>query len=465
MDTSYIYKNVDKSSKEYLRSFITFYYYLLLNNNTSYKKEYVKYYGSEKHYDFFVKEIVNKNILIFTLFNQIPMSFLPYPMKKLYYKFPTIIFYKNSDTVKELCVKNKKLISINDFYHSFKQWDKDYPSDRVIEEFSKKLAEGKNDNYDNFRIRINTKFIKNIPHDFINKKLIVLYTNKLIVTDNYQFNSQSQEFIIYKHFFKNIDDSVYKNGFKTTIKFSDINYLSILDTIDKEKMINAFSSVTVKKDAILYNRRYAWPEENNMDFFKQERYPTFFTFNKNERVHDPLKLTKNKYRISEYLLKEDVKVLDLTTNILFRNEIRGNNKKKYSGPDYRKEKDGQLEDEIFRCIGNGDLKEKIEDCDVNFLYKFNKFEYEPNYNLKLGFNLIMFKNLKYMDKSMNISTYLANIGFIGYISNFSFLKLKNDKNEQLSTELVFIYKDDLQQKKCADRLKQLTKYKLIDDKV
>lgn len=467
MDTSYIYKNQDESSKEYLRSFITFYYYLLLNNISSHKKEFAKYYKNDKYFDFFKREFIDDhNIMIFTLYNQMPLSFLPYPTRKLYYRYPKITFYKNQEDIKKLSEKNNKIIDVNDLYHTFKKWDKDYPKSDVIENFSKKLAEGKNDNYDNFRIRINSKFIKNIPVNFIKRKLIAIYTNKLIITDNYYFNVKNEEFIINKHFSKQISDTRYNESHhRTTIKFNDINYLSVFDNITKQKVINAFSLSTIKKDAILYNQRYAWPEEGNMELFKKERYPSFFTFYNNERVHDPLKLTKNKYRISEFLLKEDTPMIDLTTNILVKNEIKGNHNTKYYGPDYRKEKKGELEDDIFRCMNKDSIKQQLQDCDINILYKFNNFEYEPNYNLKSGINLIIWKNTKYMDKSMHIPVYLANLEFYGLINNFSFLKLKDGKYERLSTEIAFLHNDKTQDRnRWASRLEQLTKYK-INDKV
>lgn len=421
---------------EYFRSFINFYYYLLLNNiNQKYKikENYKSLYNNSKYFNFFYDNFINEqNILIFTLYNNIPLNFLSYPDNKFYIEYyPVITFFGND--VK--CIKKNKiklnskyfpnnLIHISKAFLHYKKFEPNYPSNKTLKKFSNKMEyRPKNYNkYDYMNCRISLDYLKNIENSFLQNKKIFLQDNELnlIISESYIFDNSKKKIILKSYYLKISAKKYKKINEKKEIFFENIIYLSILDKITKNKLINCFTMEKLKKNMIMYNSINV--ERSNK--FDKSKTPLFYTINLYERPLEPLNLKSYKYFINEYKLIKDVDFLNITNNILFNNSIL-------------------LKNEKIDCILNKDLHKVAKYCDVDMLYQFFNYDMEPNYNKKLMINLILWKNTSFINRKIGIFDLLLKYNLKGYINNFSYLMLKKKKIKKLSTEFVFTNKNEV----------------------
>ena len=428
----YLPKENKRISKqfEYFRSFINFYYYLLLNNiivKSKIKEKYKSLYKDTKYFNFFYENfIVEQNILIFTLYNNIPLNFLSYPDDKFYIEYyPIITFFGNDvNCIKKEKIKlnstyfPKSLTHVSKAYLYIKEYESYYPSKDTLKNFSNKIEnKPKNHNkYDYMNSRISLNYFKNIENNFLQNKIIFFQDNELnlIISENFIFDSIKSKIILKSYYIKTSNKKYQKFYKNKEIVFNNIIYLSVLDKITKNKLINCFTMEKLKKNMDMYNSINI----KNKNKFDESYLPTYFTININERPLEPLNLALHKYKVNKYKLIKDVDILNITNNILFNNSIL-------------------LKNEKIDCISNKDLHKVAKYCDVDILYKFFNYDMEPNYNKRLMINLILWKNLSFIDREIDIFDLLLKYNFKGYINNFSYLMFKKNKLKKLSTEFVF----------------------------
>ena len=418
---------------EYFRSFINLYNYLLLNNINKKSEIIEKYkilYNNTKYFKFFYENfILEQNILIFTLYNNIPLVFLSYPDDKFYIKYyPIITFYGNDNNIiKKHIIKlvsinfPKYLTHISKVYSDYKKNDDNYPSEKTLKNFSKKL-ENKPSNYNKYDYMqsiIPVKYIKNLQSVFLQNKIIFLQEKdlNLIISEKFIFDNNKNKIILKSYYIKISRNKYNKINQNKEIFFDNIIYLSIFDEITKNKILNCFSIEKLNKNTKLYY--------NYKETYNKKHKPLFYVNNKNERPLEPLNLKNTKYNIKEFQLIKSVEFLNITNNILFNNSIL-------------------LKNEKIDCISNKDLMKVAKYCDVDILYKFYNYDIEPNYNKRLMINLILWKNLSFLDYEIDIFDLLLKYNFKGYINNFSYLMFKNNKLKKLSTEFVFTDNEEIE---------------------
>ena len=119
----------------------------------------------------------------------------------------------------------------------------------------------------------------------------------------------------------------------------------------------------------------------------------------------------------EYIINEDINILNITTNIYLNNILTNKN---------------YLEvNKLFYCFNNfSDLKY----CNYNFINS-EKLNMDINYNKKLALLLIIWKNKKFVDKTINFNKFLNNFNINAFFNLFDFIKLKNGQVKLLGEEL------------------------------
>ena len=294
---------------------------------------------------------------------------------------------------------------------------------KLLKNFRIKWNIGQNYNkYDYMNCRISLNYLKNIENSFLQNKKIFLQDNELnlIISESYIFDNIKKKIILKSYYLKISAKKYKKINEKKEIFFENIIYLSILDKITKNKLINCFTMEKLKKNMIMYNSINV----ERSDKFDKSKTPLFYTINLYERPLEPLNLKSYKYFINEYKLIKDVDFLNITNNILFNNSIL-------------------LKNEKIDCILNKDLHKVAKYCDVDMLYQFFNYDMEPNYNKKLMINLILWKNTSFINRKIGIFDLLLKYNLKGYINNFSYLMLKKNKIKKLSTEFVFTNKNEV----------------------
>lgn len=430
MDKKCIYlvkenKRIDKQF-EYFRSFLSLYYFITINKieDKEIKPLYKEIYNNHKYYDFFYDNFIKEqNILIFTLYNNIPLEFLQYPDWKFYINYyPVMTFYMREkhifrSTKIELnkTFLPKSLVHINKVFSYYKD-NQDYPSKEVIKNFSNKLQDkpSKFNKYDYMNTMLSLEYLKNISPKYFNKKTVFIYsqsksTDNFIISENCKISSN--KLILSSYFIKKNNKKYKFIDDKIVILFDELIYLSILDKITKKKLINCFSIEKLKKGMALYNTINS--KKNTIP-----SNPAYYILNVNERPLEPLNLTKNKYDIYKFKIKKSVNFLNLTNTIFYDNII--------------------VTDKKINCINSKNLLEQSKYCDIDMIYKFKNYDIEPNYNKRLMINLILWKNLKFIDKNTNLHYLMEEFNISGYINNFSYIVYKNNNIKKLSTEIVFV---------------------------
>ena len=259
-------KNINKNNKKqysnaYFKSFISFYYYQLFTklNKNILNEEFIKLYGTDKYFKFFYNNFIdNQNILIFTIYNQIPIEFLPFPNKKYYYYFPLITFYDGELYSKSKIILDKNLIS-NKITHRdhifdiYMKTDKDYPNKNMMKEIQNSLKNKKMIEDEIITLNFPIKFIKMLPNNYLNNKVILLLIDKrLIICDNF---IKKENNIILNNFYQKINRNFYKLFKNLTININNLKYLSIFDKFNHKSLLKIYTTLFLKKDELLYNEK------------------------------------------------------------------------------------------------------------------------------------------------------------------------------------------------------------------
>jgi hypothetical protein len=393
----------ENDSFSYFRSYVTFYYYLLIiikqrykdkNNvdiceNNDKNKKYIKTlfelcYKNDKYFELFYKIFfVDKNILIFTHFNNIPLNFFPYP-KTFYYYYPYLTFYGNNNffTNQEIKFNDKPTF---DFVlaHTFKQDNNEVQPTIPIEYLSSCVKEHIITNSDYFLL------LRTSNGSYIMSQSIQTTNDTIILNNRYSKKHHKK----YKFFDQ-----------KLTLSVKDIVYASFSLPIKQEDIHNVFKKDTLKKDTVFYNLRTRG-DANLKNVWFAFLYPKL----------TPFKYTQ-KTSCTRIQLKKDINVLNLVVDTFYNNEII-NEKKQYKYLDtrdinYQKE----VEDELFRCINYDDVLERRKHiCNFtrknysslwkNHNYGYGKFKYKGEMKSSRGkeaLSLIFYKN-KYLNEPIEES--------------------------------------------------------------
>ena len=423
-----IYTPKNNNPKELYRNFIMIYYYLLLNNKpTNYYKKILKYFykdNASTYYNFFNENFYNyQNIFFFTLYNQLPLEFLPLPDSKLYLNYPLITF-SNKDTFFLECESpinlSKKFMSNNilDIGTNWKSLtfkDIGNTANKKLTEIKPDIKEYEQEQYDNFHIIYNTKLIKNLNKTFLKDKILFLFVDNPIICLKYNFTLEKINIYTY---YKKINFNKYiKIKKQETYYLKDIKYICFYKNIVKDDIYKCFNNNKLVKDTNLYH-------QVNAKYYNASSYesyiPKYFTIDPNIRIHDPLRLENNKYIVLEFKLIKEIDILNITSSIYFNNEITNKNFNKYKN-------------DLLKCYKlDDDIENNFKFCDYDFVNPNLKI-WEINYNKKNALLLIIWKNKKIIDREQNFIPFLLSLGIKSYFNQFSLIKNKN-KIELLGEE-------------------------------
>ena len=245
----------ENNSFSHFRSYITFYYYLSIVIRPRYQeknsidlcdlneknKKYIKTlfelcYQSDKYFELFYNTFfINKNILLYTHYNNIPLNFFPYP-KQFYYYYPYITFYGHNNFFIDQEIKfNDKPTYPFTLAHTFKQDVKEVQPTIPLEylaDYIKTYVQ----NTDCFMI------FKISNGTYIMSQKVNLSSNKELLICNKYYSKKSHK---YYKFVRNT----------LNIPIKNIIYASVLLPITRQDIDNVFKIDTLKKDSILYNLR------------------------------------------------------------------------------------------------------------------------------------------------------------------------------------------------------------------
>ena len=385
----------DNISYSYFRSFITFYNYIITlirhrymeknkidlfnvsKNNKKYIKELFKLcYNNTKHFDFFYQKFFEeRDILIFTYFNNLPVQFMPYP-KELYYYYPLINFHGNNKFFK------KDIIKFDDVFNNNIKKDKYINTENNIQTTIPLK------NFKNFKLPDKYFLMLKIKNYYLIANNITFLKNNKIKINNV-YSKQG------KHFkYKKYEQSIYN--------FKDIEFISVLLPITKKNIDNIFEIDEIKKDAIFYNIRVNKEQE-----FDTVRFYTFYPkgiyINLEEQDYIPycmrVKNTKN------------IKAININIDTFHNNKIieEKYKDKKFNYLDYRDNKyEKKINSKIFRCINSEkELKKRYDICNLKVISRRKKYLfliiYKNFYTARFLYNYLDF--LKEFDVKFLINTY------------------------------------------------------------
>ena len=429
-----IYRPKNDEPSELYRNFIMVYHYLLLNNKSEddYRKI-LKYFYQEKaikYFNFFYNNFLNyQNIFFFTLYNQMPLEFLPLPESDLYLNYPLITF-SDKDT---FFLESKSPINLSKYFISrdiydikikwkegMSKWFGEEIINKKLNEIKPDLIENNNQElYDDFHIVYNTQFIRNLNNSFLKNKILFIFINNPIICLNYNF--VLDELNIYSYY-KKINFNKYIKIKKHKIfNLKDIKYISFYKNIIKDDIYKCFLKNKLKSETILY-------QQQNKDYYNDTYIPSYFTINPKVRILDPLYLENSKYILTEYKLKKDIDILNITSNIYLNNEITNRNFNLY-------------QDDILKCYKlNDDIENNLKFCDYDFVNPTLKVD-EINYNKKNALLLIIWKNKRIVDNKTSFNYFLNLLDIKSFFNLFSLIK--NKKKIELLGEEFFISEPDL----------------------
>jgi hypothetical protein len=426
MNINEIYRRKNNKPYEFYRNMISIYYFLLINNKLNDYPRYLIQFKI-KYINFFRNNFINNNIFFFTLYNKIPNIFLPLPYK-YYFKYPIITFSNKikgkNYKIKLDLPKNNKLLNTNYYYARVGKITNNY-------KFINSLKYIEHDIYDNFNIINPIEYLIKLNDNFLsNKTFFILYGKNIIIVDNIKINNNK---IIIENYF--IKDNKFKfNNNKLEIKLSDILYLSILDNITNNKILQVFPLKTIPKNTLLFN------QGNKKSLEEKKTKPYYYTLNKT-RILDPLYIKPNEeYFIKQFKVKQDFEILDITTNIYLDNEIVRNY--------YNISKDYKV-----NCLEININSKKL--CEYE-IYKPEKNNFKVNYNKKLGLTLLIWKNFKNMDYNITFFYFINDLKIKNYFNIFSTIITKDNQQKLLGEEL-FITDENI-----LNKIESIDEYKPID---
>ena len=420
-----LYKPKSLNKEEIYRNFISIYYYLLFNvKPNDYYKKIIKYFYKQKttlFQEFFYENfLLNQNIFFFTLYNQLPVEFLPLPKKYYYLCFPLITFMSNT-TVNYLynpITLNKKYINNNviDINLYWKKYNENEMKPEEIKKIKENIPNIKTgtieDPYDNFQICFNMDYLNKLSNFWFIKKSIMIFTDRPIISG--YFTKKNNEFILHNYYIKNNNVKYEEKTDNKIINIESIKFISVYLPFNNNDVIKCFNMNVLPKNTYLYN-------QINVDYVDKikNNIPEYFTLTPFVRIQDPLHLLpSNKYLHSEFITNDNIKLLNLTTTIYFNNKLVNKNYLIDSN-------------DLFYCFNN---YSNLKHCNYD-LIDGNKINTEVNYNKKLNLFIIIWKNKKFIDHFMSYNYFLKILKINSFFNMMSFIELKNNKIKQLGEEI------------------------------
>ena len=450
-NTIYVPKN--NNIKEKYRNMISLYYYLLFNNKMNkYNKKLNKIYGetAELYYDFFHEHFIQKqNVLFFTLYNMLPIEFLPFPKLYMYLKYPIVSFTNNkkrpnnySDEHIKLDSKfiNKSVSNIDLYWKSFNK----KIEIKKIKDINDMIKYEDSDLYDNLQFLFNIKYIKKLNSDFFKNKVLFLYVRNPIICEDFKFDLENNTLELYKYYIKETSQYNFETN-KLIISLKNIRYMYVYATITRDNLLDTFNYDTLKKGTYLYSHINEKKYNMNKEKYINNRI-AWYTLNPHSRILDPIYIVPNdKYVTKEFITTYDIKLLNLSTNIYLNNKIIS--KEKY---------------DISNCLYN--IKDNLKYCDNNFIDP-NKYTDSLNYNKKQALLLIIWKNMNFVDKNMNFIDFLKYFNVQSYFNIMSLVKFKNNDVRMLGEELYLnVDMFEMKIKKLSEYTSDITKFKNYNKK-
>jgi len=211
------------------------------------------------------------------------------------------------------------------------------------------------------------------------------------------------------------------------VKISEIKYICIYKEFNKSDIEDVFKYNILKKNTYLYHAIY----NDNLNTINVY-VPNFFTLTPFSRVFDPLYLNKDKYLISEYVIRKDIKTLDLTTNIYFDNQT------------------------LIKCFDIYSIKNNNKFCNYGFK--------DIDHNRRNSLYLIIYKSEGIIDKSISYKLFLKSIYIHSFFNIMKLVKTINNDNKLLYEELYIdnTHKNDII--KNIEYTDDLTKFNINDIK-
>lgn len=392
----------------------------------------------------------DQNIFFFTLYNQLPIEFLPLPHYKYYLNFPLITFINKSTKyysysqikLNELYIDNEEIIDADFLWTSRMINDpkSTQTKSKIIKDYILNIQENKNDDiYDNFYIYFDTNYLLLLPDNYLSNKMLFIFTNEPIISDNFVFIKKNKIFILYNCYIKN-KNLKYKKISKKIIHINSIKFISIYSYIDNKKLLECFSMNILPKNTYLYN-------STNVDYIEDaKKYdPLYFTITPFVRIYDPLYVyPEKKYIYKEYITNKDLNVLNMTTNIYLNNILINQNYSKTN--------------ELLYCFNNF---ANLKYCNCNFINS-EKIIININYNKKIHLLILIWKNKKYVDFKITYNWFLDIFKIDNFFNFFDFIKLKNNKIQLLGEELFI--NDSKNISLVTDMTDDMTQFKIYDQK-
>lgn len=421
MNINDIYIAKNNSTKEIFRMFISLYYFLLLKdkinivrdrNNCekviSYLlKENIKIY-SKFFYENFIE---NQNIFLFTLYNQIPLQFLKFPNKKLYLKYPLITFKSASKKLDNRYIGKE----VKDIDKIWADYTNNYSKNiKKLKNRFPEIKENKQDEYDNFSVYFPIDYLF-LLDDYYRNKTLLIYSDKPIIVVRHEIDRE-QKRILLKEYYEKRGERYIFNSRRNIINSKEIVYLTILGNITKEGLLKCFKERILRKGTNLYHQvnvnDYEKLDENNKKFIYE-----FFTITPYSRISDPLYLNpESRYLTQEYRVIGDIRLLDITRNIYMDNILKR-----------------ERVDDLMECFELDSIRGKLEYCDYDYINPDLNMR-DINYNKKNGLLLVIWKNTKYVDNTMNFRLFLRLLKIDGYFNIMSLIEKKNGEIKILGEE-------------------------------
>ena len=458
MDSFQIYTAKENNSYELVKMFLSLYHYLLFNNNITLqniqdagdntyttslgtiigrflqKIDFIKT-DQLKYTDFFYRHFVKEqNIYFFTLFNQIPIDFLPFPETRQYFKFPIITFADSSYT--------NTIESMNEFIdekfihtHQVKDIDKiweDYKHDPNLvnlslhdkypdkfQQMDMKQEDGTK--YRNFKNSFPINKIFSLTDDFFKDKTLCIFSDKPIISRYFKIDRKDRQIVLLKYHEKKDADNYQYNSKKKKLKISSIKYVSVLVKFSRESVINCFFTKQFKKKTRMYHQVKATNFNKFKDNIDQDKYPiTFYTLTPFTNVIDPLYINPGDiYMTREYRLIRDIDSLDLTKNIYTDNELIHTN----------------ISTDNHECFDSESIRTRSQYCNYDVVdpkLNINNL----NYNKKSALLMLIWKNSRYIDKRMGFIYFLKILKIPSFFNIMSLVNVDKGSDEQQGFKLL-----------------------------
>ena len=384
-------------------------------------------------HEIYQKEVLTLHPYLFTVYNKIPVEFLPHP-EYLIHAYPILTFYNHHSgkiySYDEIRLKSGNLPKQYSLYKTnqniYKIDKEKYQEIKTISSRLIKTQYSEKPLNHMFQIHIPTVHLSKYFFENQNtqtntkqksKDLLLLFAKGLymIVTD---YNCDKDGFSLNTYEFKTKPNEKYISGNETIqILYDEIIYASLHRKMTREALSRVFHISTIEKGTYLYHAidTKRLNEEPNY-FIKNPLW--FFTFYPGHRIFDPFYLKPyRKFRTGLFLLKKDLHVSNTTYTIFEKNSILENLEDRedinYTDPTLQK----HAKRELFTCSGmefNKNNKKRIE-CGMDIYNQIRTYGYGDRKRILF----MMYKNLSYVDKNYWYPKYFQKYDIHGIYDNLS----------------------------------------------